>query len=356
MPVIAPAIGAVASVAGGLIGSHAAGKAAQQQAAADQKAADIAGQASKDAQAGVEQAKTGATLDVNNGINTANQTLSDVYNTQVGQLQPYLGAGAQGVNDLAAAERPGGALSQQFSFNPEDLTNDPGYKFQLQQGMQAVSRAAAANGTLGTGGTLKALLQYGQGLAGTTFNQAYQRAANTFQMNRNNTFQQLMALAGIGQTATGQFNQAAENAGNQIAGNNYSGGVTLAQILQNAAQSSGQFGMQGAQLQGQAYTNQGNAQAAGTVGAANAWTGALGGVANAAQNYSVNQTLNGLYNQTAPTSTYAPPAPSAYSGAPSFAMPGAPSIPDLSGILPSTTAAPMMSPATLSSYAPPPLV
>jgi len=50
-----------------------------------------------------------------------------------------------------------------------DLANTPGYQFALQQGLQGVERSAFARGTGLTGGTLKALMQYAEGLASQTY-------------------------------------------------------------------------------------------------------------------------------------------------------------------------------------------
>lgn len=51
----------------------------------------------------------------------------------------------------------------------KNYLNSTGYKFQLQQGTQAISGSAASRGLLNSGGTAKALLSYGQGLAGNYF-------------------------------------------------------------------------------------------------------------------------------------------------------------------------------------------
>lgn len=60
-------------------------------------------------------------------------------------------------------------------FNPGDLTQDPGYQFRLQQGEQAIGRQQAAKGSYFSGGALKAAQDYGQGLADSTYNDAYNR-------------------------------------------------------------------------------------------------------------------------------------------------------------------------------------
>jgi hypothetical protein len=79
---------------------------------------------------------------------------------------------------LLRAQQQGAAKLAPFentSFNPEDLQNDPGYQFQLQQGEQALQRSQAARGNVFSGAALKAAQEYGQGLAGTTFDAANSR-------------------------------------------------------------------------------------------------------------------------------------------------------------------------------------
>lgn len=266
-------IGGVSSIGGALIGSHAAGAAAAQQAAAAAKVAQMAQDATQKGQAGIATAQggiTGATGAITNN------------------LQPYLQAGQTGIGMLNSAVAPGGSLAGQFTFDPSQLAQNPAYQFQLQQGLLALDRSAAARGTSNTGGTLKAIQDYAQSLAGTTYNNAFNQSLTQFQTNRNAALQNIQTLLGLGTNGTSMFNQAQQ----------WGAGTNL-----QAAESSGQMGLQGAQIAGNAITGGANAQAAGTVGAANAWNSGLAGLSNAAQGYQLNQTLNGLYNASLPDLT-----------------------------------------------------
>lgn len=262
MPLIASAaIGVGGSLLSGLFGSSSA-----------KKAADKA-------------AKTGQAV----GLGLQNLAQSGL-DAQTNILQPYLDAGGQGVRDLSAAYAPGGALSDKFSFDPSQIANNPNYQFVLQQGTDAVQKSAAAKGGLFSGGTLKAIDQYSQGLATNTINDAYSQALNTFQTNHNNTFQGLSALTGIGMNA--------ENA--------YQGAIGQRLNANVAA--------------GNAYTGAGNAQAAGTVGAGNAWQNALAGVTGNVQ-AAVNPYFGG--GSTAPVSF---PYPQQASQIPALPTPLAPPV------------------------------
>lgn len=157
-------------------------------------------------------------------------------------------------------------------------SNDPGVAFRFEQGQKGIERSAAARGTLLSGGTLKDLASYQQGLAsdeyanvwnraytdwGAGYNKAlgeYQQDYNIFNANQDRPFNKLSALSGMGQVATNQLN----SAGNVFSGN-------VGNTLGGTANSMGNFFTQGA-----------NATAAGQVGAANAWSGAFNNIGNTA--------------------------------------------------------------------------
>lgn len=121
-------------------------------------------------------------------------------------------------------------------FTGEDLADEPGYQFGMDQGMQALDRGAAARGNYLSGAALKAGQRYAQDYAGTKFNDAYQRDNN----NKNRAFNWLAGLTNVGQNSAAQ--QASAN-------------------------------QQNATAQGNLAIQQGNAMSAGLVGAANAYTG-----------------------------------------------------------------------------------
>ena len=124
----------------------------------------------------------------------------------------------------------------------------PGYEFRLEEGTRAIDRSASARGQLMSGGTLRELQRYGQGLASSEF---------------GNYANRLSALAGIGQTANQQGIAAGAAAGGQV-------GTSAANI-------------------GQSIMAGGTAQASGIVGANNAWQqgfgGAVGQVSTALQQF-----------------------------------------------------------------------
>lgn len=220
------------------------------------------------------------------------------------------------------------AFTEEFKYDPwtrkfeapkgEDVFNDPGYQFRLQQGQQALERAAAARGTLNTGGTLKDVSQFGQGLASQEYGQAYGRKMGEYQSDYGDY------LGGYGR-ALGEFGQRAGlfgqnyqrglqgfQAAQQAQAQEFGQGFDLRQLAQNESQfgrnlgynyanlgqQESQFGrnlgyhyaglganviQQGARYANPEYTAGADATAAGKVGSANAWQGGLSGIANLGQ-------------------------------------------------------------------------
>lgn len=191
---------------------------------------------------------------------------------------PYRTAGEKAVNQLSEMTQPGGAATKEFSYAPFSYTADPGYAFRLKEGLNAMNATAAARGGLISGNALKAGQIYGQEMGSQEYQNAFNRylanysnAQNTFQLNRNNLLEPLKFLSGQGQAAAaGQASNIGANA------------------AANAALSTGAA----------------NAQAAGTVGSANAWTNAFGQGIGA---YQMNQLINrSAYNNPSSSSTPAP--------------------------------------------------
>lgn len=128
-------------------------------------------------------------------------------------LAPYREAGGRG---LAAYEA---SLGQGFQ-------QSPGYQFAFGEGVNAIDRGASARGLLNSGARLRELTRFGQGMANQEFGNYQNRLA---------------ALAGIGQTATGQTAQL----GAQTAGN-----VGNAMMAGGQAAAQGQIGQANAILGG----------------------------------------------------------------------------------------------------------
>lgn len=97
-------------------------------------------------------------------------------------------------------------------FTGADLQNEPGYQFGLTEGERAINNLSASRGTYFSGGTGKALTQYGQDYAGTKYNDAYNRDA----ADKTRTANLLSGVAGTGQSATNTGVNSGNNSTNAI--------------------------------------------------------------------------------------------------------------------------------------------
>lgn len=245
----------------GAIGAHQAGNTLYKAGTTGQKnienqiATGVTG--IQQGEAGLSSAVGGAQAGVNaatatgvQGVNSATTAGQQAVSGAAGDTQPYVGAGQAGIGALADY-----ALSKPtFSFNAGDLQNDPGYQFQLQQGQKAISNQSAATGLNQSGAALKELTQYGQGLAGTYYNDAFNRAKSSFDTNQSTTLANLGALSQFGQQGIGQNIAAQEN----VSGTGLQGASTAAGLGLQGASTAGGYGVQGglANLQGQEFAGQ----------------------------------------------------------------------------------------------------
>ena len=233
------------SLLGGLFGSNASKRAAQLQQEAATRANDY-----------IQAQGTNAQGIINNNAATANNFVQ-------GSFAPYQ---ALGIHSAGALDT---ALQSPFQFN---LSDDPGYQFRLAQGQKAVEQSAAARGGAVSGGALKALTQYGQGFASNEYQNAFAR----HQQQLQNLFQG----TGLGLNAAGQSSSLVSSILGQQSGLD-------ANVLMN----------QGTQI-GNNITGAGNAGAAGAVGSANAWGGALNNVGQTANQLFLYNLLKGGAGKT----------------------------------------------------------
>ena len=252
---IALGISAVAGVASAAIGSDASKTAAQQQADSATQALDFQKQV----------------------FNTDQQNQAPYLQagtTSLAQLMSGIESGQYGPGSLPAVPNAPGAFTGQFNLPTlEEAQQTPGYQFVQGQGNKGILQGAAAAGGAISGGTLKALSQYDTNLANTTYqsdvaNQqaVYQAGLQGYQAN----------LAGYGaQLAQSQQAQSQQQQG-------FAQLLAPAQLGEGAVQNIDQTGAQTAQNVASLEGQIGNAQAAGTVGSANAINSGISGFTGAA--------------------------------------------------------------------------
>jgi hypothetical protein len=200
---------------------------------------------------------------------------------------PYREAGYTALKDIES-------LKPMFTaqFGPEQFEQylDPSMEFRRRLGEQTTARMLNVGGGAISGNTLRGLEEFGQGLASTEYGNAF----NRFQNQRTNIYNTLANIAGMGQNAVNT-------------------GVTAGQNF--AAQQTGLI------------TGQAAAQAAGQVGAANAYSGALGNIGNYAMlnSFLGKQAPGTAVQQTGQSSSGLFPMPSTQSASPYYSTPQNPS-------------------------------
>jgi hypothetical protein len=194
----------VTDILGAVIGSNAASNAANTESQAAQQAEGLEAKNQQD----------------------ANQAENNVWSGTQAAEQPYQQTGATGANALNRYVSNG--------FTAPTLAQaeaTPGYQFNLQQGTQAIADQASATGNLLSGTTGTALEQYGQGLAQTTYQQAFNNALNTYGTN----YQSALGASQLGLNSTGQLGQFGQEYGSTNANIDLTSAQQQAQQINNAA-------------------------------------------------------------------------------------------------------------------------
>lgn len=297
------AIGAVAGLAGSAIGAGAAGDASAAQIQASQAALAQQQQMYQQQQQNLAPFLQGGTaangmllneLGLQNPAayaasaysdnlesSAAFRAVTDPIYAQYGATPAYLQTGSNSGQDSNIAANMAARQAWQDSQGPQTAANTPGFgsltapitmdtikadpvyasglDFGLNQGTKSLNNAALANGSYDSGATMQALNRYAQDY-GTTKAQA---GASDIQSNRAQQYSFLSGAANEGLSAAGAANASSAN---------------------NASAQSGLL------------TGIGNANAAGIVGGANAYSGlgsSLGNLYNNAQSNSLLQNLYG---------------------------------------------------------------
>lgn len=129
-------------------------------------------------------------------------------------MAPWLEAGKTGLNRLS--DLVGGDMSGFYT--------DPGYQFAQEEGQKAIERSAAARGGLKSGGTLKDLTRFGQGLANQQYSDYWNRLAGLSNVGQTTG----TTLGGLGANMAGNIGQNMM-AGGQARASGYQGMANAAQ-------------------------------------------------------------------------------------------------------------------------------
>lgn len=144
------------------------------------------------------------------------------YDLNRADYAPYLAEGTKALGTFATENNT--------PLDQSQVQLEPGYRFGLDQGQQAINRQTSAAGGRISGAALKTAAQYGTDYATSGYSAAYSRANQA----RSDRLNRLAALAQIGQTSTqnvssfGAQSTESTNALTRAAANN-AGAATLAQ-------------------------------------------------------------------------------------------------------------------------------
>ena len=115
-------------------------------------------------------------------------------------------------NDTGLVEEWSDPIAARASAMQQFYT-DPGYEFQMNEGIKALDRSAASRGLARSGAQEKAITRYGQGVAEQSFGNYVNRLAN---------------LAGVGQTATNSLASLGANTATNVGNANMAAGAARA--------------------------------------------------------------------------------------------------------------------------------
>lgn len=170
-----------------------------------------------------------------------------------------IGAGDEALQRLRAALLDG---------DMSGFETSPGYQFRMQQGQQAIERAAAASGSYGSGANLKDLTRFGQGVASQEYDSYLSRLLGMQQIGSQATAQRAQTAMGIEGLRSSLLGQQAGYIGQQGAVAGGLGSATAALLTGTAANQANaltgagsqaiQYDLAGAQARGQGIAGTGD--------------------------------------------------------------------------------------------------
>jgi hypothetical protein len=178
-----------------------------------------------------------------------------MFNTQLQNEQPFMQAGTSDVNELnylmgvgpqgganiSSANGAYGSLNKPFT-TADWKSLSPAYNMQLQQGAQGtLNQSASTQGAL-SGAALTDLQASNQGLANTSFNNAF----NMYQTQNQNVYSRLAGIANMGEAAASNQATGGSSYAQGIGQSITNTGTAIGAGIAGAGQSAGNMGLLGA--------------------------------------------------------------------------------------------------------------
>ncbi len=200
------------AIAGTVIGAGVGLYSANKQANASSDAANLQAQSTRD----------------------ANQLQRYMYDQSRADQTPWRDAGT---NALTRIQGQLSGSEWNSPFTAQSMQIDPGYQFRMGEGQKALQRQLSAGGKYFSGGALKDMQGYTQGIASQEYGNAFSR----FQTDRHNRLNPLMSVAVLGQSSAGRMGDQGLVTGHAMGNNLMSGaGAQAAGVMGSAnAQTAG---------------------------------------------------------------------------------------------------------------------
>lgn len=134
-----------------------------------------------------------------------------MFDKAMAQLAPYIDFGKQG---MAAFQQALPGLTKPFAPTMDELSKTPGYQFALDQGLKSTQNSYAAKGLGVSGAAMKGAADYAEGLAGQTYQNAFQNDLATKSQIYNMLYNPVQLGANAAAGAAGQAMQTGTNLAN----------------------------------------------------------------------------------------------------------------------------------------------
>lgn len=186
-------------------------------------------------------------------------------------LLPYQQLGQQGINEMNALNGQLKPWDQPTpTYNPDpfkaptalEAAAEPGVRMMQDEAARAVQQSAAARGTALGGNTMAALQDRSAGIASQAYGDTYNRAASTYATNAAEAWKAYQARYGGYQADKASFYEAQDRP--------YARATDKVQLGYSATSTGMNLGQTYANNTGQLLTGQGDVQASGIIGSANA--------------------------------------------------------------------------------------
>lgn len=268
-------IGAAAVIGGGMaLGALGGYLGSRQQSNAAREAAEMQRELGREASGIILRSEAGAANYLRSGSARQRQELYNIAGMYGDEASRVRGLGQQAAGMYDPARQVGDESLQRLRAALLDgdmsgFEQSPGYQFRMQQGQQAIERAAAAAGSYGSGANLKDLTRFGQGVASQEYGSYVNRLLGLQQIGAQATDRSVQtglayhgmeqSLLGARAGAMGQRAAVAGGLGSALAGLRSSTAANQANALTGAGSQAIQYDLAGAQASAQGTAGIGNA-------------------------------------------------------------------------------------------------